>query len=204
MNDFVDRFNSTPTVYRYLLLVLAAVGIGVVFYFALYQPLEGDIQRKSTALKALETKRIQLEEVKSSKTQLEVNLRKLEAQLLIAQEKLPQNAEIPSLLQRIHNQAKTAGLDIQKFGRDKDKVQDFYVEIPVQMEMAGSYDELANFFHYIGRMTRIVNVRDISLKRTKAGLSSDGELEVKALATTFRYKSKDDKGKQTRRGRRRR
>jgi len=156
-------------------------------------------------VQALENQRVSLEEVKRNRTELDVSLRKLEAQLLIAQEKLPQNAEIPSLLQRIHNQAKTAGLDIRKFGREKDQVKDFYVEIPVQMQMSGTYDELANFFHYIGRMTRIVNVRELALSREKGGLNSDGTLDVTALATTFRYKSTQEmSAKGARRGPRRR
>ena len=109
--------------------------------------------------------------------------------------KLPKSAEIPSLLQRIHNQAKTAGLEIQRFERRNDAPQDFYVEIPVAMELSGTYDELANFFYYVGRMTRIVNVRGISLikQKPKGGQVDTGELKVQALATTFMYRS--DAGK---------
>jgi Tfp pilus assembly protein PilO len=62
------------------------------------------------------------------------------------------------------------------------------------MDLSGTYDELANFFYYVGRMTRIVNVRDISLTRSSSGLSAEGELKVTALATTFRYKRPDEAG----------
>ena len=205
MNELVDKFNSFQNLYKWIGLIVCAMVFFTIFWFLFWTPLQDDISRSASTLKALENQRVSLEEVKRNRTELDVSLRKLEAQLLIAQEKLPQNAEIPSLLQRIHNQAKTAGLDIRKFGREKDQVKDFYVEIPVQMQMSGTYDELANFFHYIGRMTRIVNVRELALSREKGGLNSDGTLDVTALATTFRYKSTQEmSAKGARRGPRRR
>lgn len=88
---------------------------------------------------------------------------------------------------RVQNQAKTAGLDLDAFDIMPNKEQPFYIEIPVKMKLRGTYDELANFFYYVGRMTRIVNVQNIVL--TKLGGEFEGELKVEALATTFMYKA---------------
>jgi type IV pilus assembly protein PilO len=189
MNDFVDKFNAYPLGQRILGLVVVAFLLGIGSQMALLAPLYESTDAARAQAVELQREKQTLDALKKNRSQVLAQLEQLKRQLLIAQEKLPKTAEIPSLLQRIHNQAKTAGLEIVKFQRNNEVAQDFYVEIPVQMELNGTYDELANFFYYIGRMTRIVNVAEISLVRTTSGLTPEGSLKVSARATTFRFKT---------------
>lgn len=187
MNEFIDRFNSIPLAQRVLALILLMSVIAVGFWFAFLSPMNDEITQSEQKLVELQREKERLDQLKRNRAVVLRQLEKLKRQLLIAQEKLPQDAEIPSLLQRIHNQAKTAGLEILTFRRKPDVTQQYYIEIPVQMELAGTYDELANFLYYVGRMTRIVNVKDLAMKRKAQALDPDGELTISALGTTFRY-----------------
>jgi type IV pilus assembly protein PilO len=196
MNDFIDKFNSYPLGQRVLGLIGIMGLLVAAFYFSLYSPVRSTIDSKQAELSNLQVEQARLAELKRKRSQVIARIETLERQLMIAQEQLPQSDQIPSLLQRIHNQAKTAGLDIDRFERMEDVMKEHYVEIPVQMDLSGTYDELANFFFYVGRMTRIVNVRDISLKRGSKGMTAEGELKVTALATTFRYKRPEEAGAQ--------
>ena len=196
MNDFIDRFNAYPLGQRILGLILLMSLFGVAAYTGLLSPTYEDIAQQKARAQELQREKESLEQLKRNRAQVLAQLEQLRRQLLIAQEKLPKDAEIPNLLQRIHNQAKTAGLEIRKFQRSNDVPKDFYVEIPVAMDLVGTYDELANFFFFIGRMTRIVNVKDISLRRQSGGLTPDGTLQVTARATTFRFKTEAEMGGQ--------
>ncbi len=187
MNNFIDRFNSYPLAQKVIGLILIMVSMVALFWFLVLDPIKTEITAAEAQLQQLQREKERLDQLKRNRAIVLAQLEKLKRQLLIAQEKLPQTAEIPSLLQRIHNQGKTAGLEITKFQREQDQKQQFYVEIPVSMTMRGTYDELANFLYYVGRMTRIVNMKNLSMSRSGSGLSPDGELEVSALATTFRY-----------------
>ncbi len=189
MNELVDKFNAVPSSQRYLGLVVAVLGILAVFWFALYSPTLDSIDKNKKRVDALQREKQSLAEFKRKKAKVLAELETLSSRLTEAQDKLPKDAEIPSLLQRIHNQAKTAGLEIKRFQRKPDSQKDFYVEIPVEMELAGTYDNLADFFFYIGRMTRIVNVSDISMKRKNNNLEGTGDLVVTAKAKTFRDRS---------------
>lgn len=188
MNNFIAKFSKIPLGQRILFLTLIILALGVAFALALYQPLLDDIDTRNNELRTLNQEQEKLDQLKANQNEIRAKLAKLSRQLIIAKEKLPDNAEVPSLLQRIHNQAKTAGLEINKFKREPDRSKDYYIEIPVSMELVGTYDELANFFYYIGRMTRIVNVSEIGLNRTgKSDMDVDGNLKVTALAVTFMY-----------------
>lgn len=187
MNDFIDRFNSIPLAQKVLGLIVILIAFVVGFWFVVLEPIQNDMAAAEAQLQQLQREKERLDQLKRNRAIVLDQLDKLKRQLLIAQEKLPQDAEIPSLLQRIHNQAKTAGLDITLFQRQPDQEQQFYVEIPVRMNLEGTYDELANFLYYVGRMTRIVNMKNLSMSRSATGLTPDGELKVSVRATTFRY-----------------
>jgi type IV pilus assembly protein PilO len=189
MEDFIDRFNSVPLGQKVLIFILVMVLIAVGFWMLVYTPIQEDIEQANNKLSSLEQEKERLEQLKRNQEKMSQKIADLQQELLIAREKLPASAEIPSLLQRIHNQAKTAGLEITNFERVEEEPKQYYIKIPVSMELRGTFDELANFFYYVGRMTRIVNMSDISLTRVQKGLAQDGTLEVEATATTFRYKA---------------
>jgi type IV pilus assembly protein PilO len=189
MNEFLDKFNAYPLGQKFIVVIMLALMIGAGFYFGVYDGLQSKIKQQQSQLQSVQQEKNKYEQLKKNRAEVVARLEKLKRQLLVAREKLPATAEVPSLLQRIHNQAKTAGLEISQFKRVSNSPKQYYIEIPVEMELVGTFDELANFFFYIGRMTRIVNVRDLQLKRTNNNLESDGNLKVKALATTFMYRA---------------
>ena len=189
MNDFISKFNNVPLGQRILFLSLIIIGMTIGFILLMYQPLTDDIAKKEVQLQKLQREQEKLKQLQANKAEVMAKLERLDRKLLIAKEKLPDSAEVPSLLQRIHNQAKTAGLEIKSFKRVPNQNKNYYTEIPVSMRLVGTYDELANFFYYIGRMTRIVNTSELGLKRLgRDPLDMNGNLEVTALATTFMYK----------------
>lgn len=190
MNEFIDKFNQVPMAQKVLLLIILLVGMAAAFWFTVYTPIQDDIEGSKNQLSKLEQEKKRLERLKENQARMRTKIAELQQELLIAREKLPETAEIPSLLQRIHNQAKTAGLEIQSFQRLESKPQQYYLEIPVSMELVGTFDELANFFHYVGRMTRIVNVKNLAMNRKEDGLNQNGDLVVTAQATTFQLKQK--------------
>jgi len=194
MNNLFEKYNGLPFAQRIIIPMLMMILVGAGFWFGLIEPVRESITQQKQQLAEIQREKDRLEQLKKNRAIVLAQLEKLKRQLLIAQEKLPQDAEIPSLLQRIHNQAKTAGLDILIFRRLPDVPQQFYVEIPVEMELSGTYDELANFLYYIGRMTRIVNMKDLSMVRVGTGLMSDGELKIKTRGTTFRYAKPSEGG----------
>jgi type IV pilus assembly protein PilO len=188
MNDFIDKFNQVPLTQRVVGLILAMAVLGVGFGYLVYGPLQDQLARSEGQLQELKQKKQNLALLKEKKVRIQAKITLLEQELMIAKEKLPASAEIPSLLQRIYNKANTAGLEIRAFEPMESRPKPYYIEIPVAMELVGTYDELANFFYYVGQMTRIVNVKNLDIKRQESGLNQNGNLIVSAQATTFQMK----------------
>ncbi len=187
MNDFIDKFNSVPLAQKVVGLVIVAVAVAVGYLMVIHNPMTEEISDLETQATSLQREADRLEQIRENQAQVVARLEDLTAQLHVAREKLPEGAEIPSLLQRIHNQAQTAGLSINRFRRNEDISRTDFIEIPVDMDLTGSFDEVTNFFFFVGRMTRIVNIRQINIRRTGSGLTPDGELTVSAQATTYQW-----------------
>ena len=123
--------------------------------------------------------------------------------------KLPEDAEIAQLLQQIEGTAKIAGLEIRRFepGDQEEQEGKTYARIPVNMTLQGEFHQITRFFFQIGKMTRIVNIEDISLT-TLEQTEQATRIQAVCNATTFVYlnekkpkKKSSGKNKGSKRGR---
>ncbi len=185
MDEFWEQFNSTPLVQKILIFGIVVFSIFLGFWFFVYQSIQSNVTDTRDELRKAVEERQRLKQLRKSKEKVLDKVEDLQAKIVIAEDKLPSSTQLPRLLKLIHEKAKTAGLEIENFQRIQDRPQEYYVEIPVQMKLKGTYGELANFLRFINRMNRIISFHDLKLQRTEG---SKGELVVSAMATTYRYK----------------
>ena len=127
---------------------------------------------------------------------LKKEFEQLKIQLEAALTELPNQKEIPSLLTSITNVGKGAGLDFLLFRPKPEQPKDFYSEVPVDIVISGSFNNVANFFIAVGNLPRIVNINNVSVSDIR-DVGGRTMMKVNCLATTFRFmekkETKDDK-----------
>ena len=184
----LEQFGKLSPANKALVALLMMALAAVAFYVLFYQDVDGSIAKakgkKSKLEKTLSEYQVKLRD----KQQFQEEIRGLEKKRRTALEKLPENAEIPELLSKIHGQAKIVGLEIKDFERLPEVSQGFYSMIPVLMTLEGTYQQIATFFFYVGKLTRIVNLANIELMADRSDRTVDPVLlSSRVLATTFRY-----------------
>jgi len=184
----LEQFGKLSPANKALVALLMMALAAVAFYVLFYQDVDGSIAKakgkKSKLEKTLSEYQVKLRD----KQQFQEEIRGLEKKRRTALEKLPENAEIPELLSKIHGQAKIVGLEIKDFERLPEVSQGFYSMIPVLMTLEGTYQQIATFFFYVGKLTRIVNLANIELVADRSDRTVDPVvLSSRVLATTFRY-----------------
>ena len=184
MDDLLDQFNSYPLGQKILVFLIIVVGLFAAFWFGFYYRLDSRYAELKEENGQLDAKRQKYESKLEDQVTKE-DLQELRAKILLAEDKLPSTTQLPRLLKDIHNKAKTAGLEILNFQRKPEQKKKYYVEIPVAMELRGTYGELTSFLNFVRNMNRIVNVGDLKLELKS---KKTGELVVSATATTYRYK----------------
>lgn len=101
---------------------------------------------------------------------------------------LPNAAEMESLLVDINQAGLGRGLQFELFKPGAEVVKDFYAELPITVNLTGSYHDFGSFAGDIAKLPRIVTLNDINVVQGKSG-------DVLALATTaktFRYLDEDE------------
>jgi len=171
------------------MLAAVAVLIAAAYYFGHYQ---GEYERLATLrTQELELQR-KLSEVRSIAANIsafEAEITQLEAQLAVALRQLPNEKQLEVLLADISNLGKTAGVEIKSFRRESELMHDFYAEVPISVQLEGTYHEIAKFFDSVSRLPRIVNMGALDLKVASA-TAVETRLIVSGTATTFRFVSK--------------
>lgn len=95
---------------------------------------------------------------------------------------LPNTTEVPDLLVDITQAGLGRGLEFSLFRPEKEQPRDFYAELPISLQVTGSYHELAQFVSDVAALPRIVTFGDISITSAQGG-----RLSMQATARTYRY-----------------
>lgn len=99
---------------------------------------------------------------------------------------LPNTTEVPDLLVDITQAGLGRGLEFVLFRPEKESPKDFYAELPISIEIRGSYHDLAQFISDVAALPRIVTVGDISVS-APSGAAKGNVLSMSARARTYRY-----------------
>lgn len=96
---------------------------------------------------------------------------------------LPSKNEVADLLVDITQTGLANGLTIETVKPEAEKPLDFYAEMPISLEVSGSYHDFGGFVSGVAALPRIVTLHDISITQSSKG----GRLRMKAAAKTYRY-----------------
>lgn len=95
---------------------------------------------------------------------------------------LPNTTEVPDLLVDITQAGLGRGLEFSLFRPEKEQPKEFYAELPISLQVAGSYHELAQFISDVAALPRIVTFGNINISGGKGS-----RLSMQATARTYRY-----------------
>lgn len=148
------------------------------------QTLRADFEKKVNDSANLEAYRIQMAEMEAS----------FEALL----KQLPQETEVPGLLDDISIKGEDSGLVFDMVDLQAEKTEEFYIELPIEIVARGGYHDFGSFVSGIASLPRIVTLGDFSIvpvaakKKASAETGSKGDLTMKIIAKTYRYRPKED------------
>jgi type IV pilus assembly protein PilO len=104
---------------------------------------------------------------------------------------LPSKTEVPNLLVDISQTGLAAALEEKLFQPGQEGKKDFYAELPIHIQLTGSYHEFGAFVSGIAALPRIVTLHDIQI--TPLGKSSGyDQLQLDLTAKTYRYLDDDE------------
>lgn len=95
---------------------------------------------------------------------------------------LPNSTEVPELLVDITQAGLGRGLEFVLFKPERETTKQFYAELPISIQVNGSYHELALFISDVAALPRIVTFGNINITP-----AAGNRLNMSAQAFTYRY-----------------
>lgn len=198
--DFLEQLSKYTTTQKLAGGVLVYALIAAVFWFMLISPAKDEILLAQGRNANLVAERDENRDIAENRDRWERRVEQLNDELAKAIKELPNEREIPEMLRRISSIGKKIGLEFLLFQPLPEVPREFYADVPVKLKIEGSFHEVATFFDRIGKLNRIVNIRDITMgspieRSGKIILTTDG------TAVTYRFLSDAERSPRSTRGR---
>jgi type IV pilus assembly protein PilO len=166
--------------------VLVAALICGGFYWFYYSDALEQQEQKELQLADLQTQIRALEATANRLPEFQREVQALEARLETLKRILPPEKEMPDLMRRVQYLAAQSSLAVREFTPAPVAQREFYIEVPINIDVDGTYHNLGAFFDRISRMSRLVNVGNVKIK-AQSDQTINNTIAVEAVAMTYVY-----------------
>lgn len=197
MAPFTDKIaaeiQKIPAKTRYIGFgVFMALVCGLFIYYA-HIPMTTQIKQLEQELQGLQTTIAQNDSRIRKLDELRAEVKSLQERLRVLTEQLPPGSEVSGLLRHLQNLVSQSGLTLKLWRPAKQRIHPsgLYEEIPIAMELMGGYHDTARFLDQVSKMTRIVNM--LNLTMTGATMNKAGVMEIKINSTAMTFAAVEKK-----------
>jgi len=196
----IPKFNElSPTIQ---VVVILAVGAGLWALSEYVWPLPA-LKQRVTAREADVARLTQqvepLRPYRERRNRLEQENKQLEAQLENLKQIVPNEKEVDNFVRQVQAEALSSGIMVRRFTARNVSQQEYYVEVPFEVEMDGPFYDVLQFYDRLGKLERIINVSELkmgSIEARKSVVSVPSPLSFEAFGS-FVAKRKPNAGRRT-------
>lgn len=189
----LDNMGDWPPVVRVICCVLVLLLVLGFSYFVVLS----DLQQRLENASAQEAQLRSDFEVKAERAaNLEAyreQMARLQVKFGALLQQLPLDTEVPGLLDDITRTGLNSGLEFDEIKLLPEVAQQFYIELPIQITVAGTFHDFATFVSSVASQDRIVTMENFEIKHPDESKKRDsqiyaaGKLQMTILAKTYRY-----------------
>jgi type IV pilus assembly protein PilO len=161
------NFSEMSGMKQWATVVLGGAVVTAALYFTLFK---SQNDKNTAAQHSLEEKireNNELESYRPKLKQMEQQLAELKQQLEIEQRIVPDEKQVDGFMTMLDAEAQKAGVELRRYSAKDAKSQQYYTEVPFDLELDGPYYSTLNFFDRVSKLERIVNVSNLVVATTK-------------------------------------
>ena len=177
--------------------LLGGAGAGAllfaVYFFTLHQATREELVQLQNTRTQMEKKLNSFKKSAAEKDTIANELARATGKLDAMKQQLPREKDLPGLLKEVASFGDGRGtFDITRFQLEEGNVDDFYKEIPVAIQMRGSFWDTMDFLDKMQNRLQLVNFSDLKMDFQNPGSSPGGNasiplLSTKLVASTYAY-----------------
>ena len=161
------NFSELSGIKQWGLVILGGVAVTAALYFTVFKSQNDKNVAAQHALEAKIRENNELESYRPKLKQIEQQLAELKQQLEIEARIVPNEKQVDGFITMMDGEATKAGIELRRYTAKDVKPQQYYTEVPFEMELDGPYYSALNFFDRVSKLERIVNVSSLIVATTK-------------------------------------
>ena len=161
------NFSELSGIKQWLAVLAGGAVVTAALYFTVFK---SQSDKNTAAQHALEDKireNNELESYRPKLKQIEQQLAELKQQLEIEQRIVPDEKAVDQFITMMDGEAVKAGVELRRYKAKEVKGQQYYSEVPFDIELDGPYYSMLNYFDRVSKLERIVNISNMLLATTK-------------------------------------
>jgi len=161
------NFSEMSGIKQWGTVLLGGAIVTAALYFTMFK---SQSESNAAAQHALEDKvreNNELESYRPKLKQMEQQLAELKQQLEIEQRIVPDEKQVDGFITMLDAEAQKAGVEVRRYLAKDAKSQQYYTEVPFEVEIDGPYYSALNFFDRVSKLERIVNINGLLVATTK-------------------------------------
>jgi len=161
------NFSEMSGIKQWGAVIVGGAVVSAALYFTMFKSQD---EKNTAAQHALEDKikeNNELESYRPKLKQIEQQLAELKQQLEIEQRIVPDEKQVDSFITMLDGEAQKAGVELRRYTAKDTKAQQYYTEVPFDMELDGPYYSTLNFFDRVSKLERIVNISGLLVATTR-------------------------------------
>jgi len=161
------NFSELSGIKQWGVVIVGGAVVTAALYFTVFK---SQREKNTTTQHALEDKireNNELESYRPKLKQIEQQLAELKQQLEIEQRIVPDEKQVDAFITMMGAEAQKAGVELRRYKAKETKIQQYYTEVPFDLELDGPYYSMLNFFDRVSKLERIVNVGDLLVATTR-------------------------------------
>jgi type IV pilus assembly protein PilO len=161
------NFSELSGIKQWGAVIVGGAVVTAALYFLVFK---SQSEKNATAQHALEDKiqeNNELESYRPKLKQIEQQLAELKQQLEIEQRIVPDEKQVDQFITMLGAEAQKAGVELRRYKAKDTKSQQYYTEVPFDLELDGPYYSTLNFFDRVSKLERIVNISALLVSTTK-------------------------------------
>lgn len=181
---------------KFVLAALAIAGVLAVGYAAVFR-------EQLETLSTQEEREAELKETYTKKSIEAASLDNLKAELAsirssfdILLKQLPTDAEIPTLIQELHQAGSANGLRLDSVVPQVPVNDGPIQKLPYEISITGKYNQINQFARDVGGLSRIITLESLKISHVSDGKNSkdikNDTLILRAIATTYKARPADE------------
>ena len=161
------NFSELSGIKQWGVVILGGAVVSAALYFLVFKSQD---QKNTADQHALEDKikeNNELESYRPKLKQIDQQLAELKQQLEIEQRIVPDEKQVDTFMTMMDGEAQKAGVELRRYLAKDVKSQQYYSEVPFDLDIDGPYYSVLNFFDRVSKLERIVNVSNLAVATTK-------------------------------------